>query len=331
MSTVFQRHPVFLPYAFLGAVFCVLTAGFAAGQEAADSGSNDSELIEQDSGELDLSELPTVEEVIGMYHGTVGGEEFVRNLTSTRSRAKIDVTGVAERRGLLTNAWSAPGKIHMSTAYRDSGMHVAASDGKLHWIISDITGNRIVNGSESELTRTMNNPLRYLNRDEFYEGVAVVGVEVFNDSQCYKLEFFLPDGEAQYHFFEVESGRLMGLEYNVDTPVEYSVTATYSDFREVEGAVLPFHIVQEYSMGMTAEVEYLSRELNVEVEEALFEIPDEINDLLLNGPDRALIVPMIQVRPAIPVENFQPVDEAPPVEEFVAPSEAADNDEAGGG
>ncbi len=104
------------------------------------------------------------------------------------------------------------------------------------------------------------------------EQVLVVGKEKVGGADAYRLKVSYSDGLVSYYLIDAKSFRLVKTVDIVQAREPYEAETTYSDFRTVDGVVMPFHEVTELP-GLKQEITWEKIEVNVPLPAAEFKMP----------------------------------------------------------
>jgi hypothetical protein len=175
-------------------------------------------------------------------------------------------------------------------------------DGHEAWEMSSLQGPRLKDGEEKEITlfrSEFNGDLRWKER---YTSVETTGTETVNERPCYKLVLVPKIGRPETRFYDTETYTL----HRVDTTEvtimgEVPAQTLLSDYREVDGLLLPFHTLQKV---LTVEIEVILDEVqhNVEIPEGRFDLPPAVQELIAPAAEPE---PQEAAEPPAPVENVE--------------------------
>ena len=223
--------------------------------------------------------LPTGEQVLENAIKAAGGREAHNKLHSTVARGSFEVVNMGIKFSLV--AYSA--EPHFSYVELDSesmGKIRAGSNGQVAWEITTTQGPSIAEGDALAFKLregTFNSELVW---KKFFEKVECVGIEEVGDRSCYKVVLTPFQGKPITRFYDRETSLVVKTDFVMATPMgEIDISATASDYREVDGVKVPFRIEQSM-MGMTQAQIVESVEFNVEIPAERFALPEEIQAIL---------------------------------------------------
>lgn len=149
-------------------------------------------------------------------------------------------------------------------------------DGKVGWAWSEVQGYREMQGAELQQIRGETDlagpmklaaqcPLRRLLGEEFVDGRTLVGIALAT-----------PQGPAGNFYFDQKTFELARVETEVQAGPsgKLKVVAEFSDYRAVDGVLLPFRTVFA-NPAMRMEITVLSVQQNVEIDDAVFQPKQE--------------------------------------------------------
>jgi len=213
---------------------------------------------------------PSVDEIVARGVDARGGIARVRGLQTVR------MTGTA----LLNDQIQAAVRIlskrpNLSRFEMDvNGMTlVQAFDGKSAWALNPfVTGAKPAPAPEKQSQELRaHTDMDGLLVDYKEKGRAVVleGTEDVSGSPAWKLKITEKDGGTDYVFIDTKSNLMVK-----SASTHVGVTILFSDYRAVDGLVVPFKIEQDAGPG-TVKMTLDKIELNVPVDDGLFHMPVE--------------------------------------------------------
>ncbi|MGD2152442.1 MAG: hypothetical protein PVG79_04190 [Gemmatimonadales bacterium] len=227
----------------------------------------------------------TLDEVLGNYYEAIGGLDAWKSvqsmkMTGTRSMGRggdIPFTQIVKR----------PGKIRME--FTMQGMTaVRAYDGETAWMSMPFRGS----GEPQVMERVgtlaedadIDGPL--VGYEESGHQLELVGLEEADATPAYKLKLTMSDGQEVFYYLDAEyfvpimitrtgmGGMPGGGRGGGGTPAEIQIIV--SDYKEVGGLMIP-HSIQTRRIGSERppqSVTIETIELNVEVADSIFELPE---------------------------------------------------------
>jgi outer membrane lipoprotein-sorting protein len=218
-----------------------------------------------------------VDEIVDANVAARGGLEAIEAIDSIR------VTGTATASGgriaRVVQEIKRPGLYRLEFASQGTTA-VFAYDGEVAWHVAPLQGvlepepidpERDSDAGSDE--RDIEGPL--VNWRQKGHQVELVGRETLPGGEADKLEITLADGETRYDYVDVATHQVVRTdEAETIFGRELWLEKSYSDFREVEGLVVPFHIesrVTDRPETITITVEKV--ELDPEIDDSHFRFP----------------------------------------------------------
>jgi hypothetical protein len=113
-----------------------------------------------------------------------------------------------------------------------------------------------------------------LNPESFGVQIELIGMEIIDSVQCYKISLELEDSTNWNQYYEVESGLKIKEIKSIDTPQGiFEQESFFSDYREVGELKFPYKIRQTLGV-QTIKLNIEKIEINTGLKDALFEIPE---------------------------------------------------------
>lgn len=216
--------------------------------------------------------IPSVEKIIEHYVAAVGGREAWQKLASRVSMGTIEVPS-ANLKGTVVIHEKAPDKmltiiIVAGSAFREG------FDGMAGWGEDPQNGVREQTGAELAEARRQADFYSPLNTYEHYSKLTFVGSEKVNEHNSYVLEAALPEGGAPDKlYFDTASGlpvRLISQHHTPEGVTQFQ--EDFSDYREVDGVVLPF-VIKQSGADSSFVVKISDLRHNVELQDSEFSKP----------------------------------------------------------
>lgn len=226
-------------------------------------------------------DLPTAEQVIAAYIDVTGGEEAHKAIKSIVSSGEllIDVQ-VQEITGQVSISQMAPNKAIIKTTIDEVGEQSQGYDGEIGWVVSDMEGSMVLEGERLTMLKLQADVNQYMNLTKHFSEVECTGEEEFNDEACYVISASNEDGSPILSYFSKESKYLVGSKMSMETEQgELELVSHISDYRDV-GDVKMSYKSETKNQFFTQTVTIDKIEINTELDEAVFDLPDEIKELV---------------------------------------------------
>jgi hypothetical protein len=260
-----------------GAATLALAAGLTAhAARAADDPKKPQPAPQQDK--VLQENLPDAKSIIERSIRATGGREAMEKITSRSARGKIEAPsmGISLSVEILQRA----DRFRMTVNNPQVGSTQMGYDGTWTWEYSDITGARLLEGSErANLFRSglLNAELRTA---EFYSKMRTVGSAAIDGRETWKLELVTNDGSVETRYYDQESGLLVRVDAKAESPMGVMETqTTLASWKEMDGIKFPALSVTRL-MGMELRSSTDEVKHNVEFPEGTFAMPDEVRELV---------------------------------------------------
>jgi hypothetical protein len=210
-------------------------------------------------------------ERILFYNAQVMGQSAIAQIRSRISEQTVKVT----TSGMTYTSKTYNKQPNLMVVEQDvpgMGPTLRGYDGKVGWAWSEVQGYREMQGpelgqivGETDLSGPMKLaaqcPLRRLLGEEFVDGRTLTGIALAT-----------PQGPAGNFYFDQKTFELVRVETEVQAGQsgKLKVVAEFSDYRPVDGVLLPFRTVF-INPAMRMEISVLSVQQNVEIDDAVFQ------------------------------------------------------------
>lgn len=220
-----------------------------------------------------LASAQTVEEVLDRHVAAKGGLDrwrAVRSLTVSGTLAAFSETGP------FVTEWKRPDQYRTEQTLLGRKV-IAATDGTAAWSVNPLTG-------AAEPTAVPEDAVKYVKRDAEYESplidakakgnkVEFLGSSDVDGQPALKLDVTRKDGSKETWYLDPKTYlEIARFDRKFDMGRENERWTYYSDFRTVDGLVLPHHIEEQFSIRFVAtDVEKV--QVNPEIDPARFKMP----------------------------------------------------------
>ena len=217
------------------------------------------------------AELPTADEVFARHHAAIGGDAIdkVRN-------AAYEFSFTMPSMGLVTTGKAYhvfPGKAYMMIDLASVGAtnHEEGVLDGVAWQNSPQTGLRTLDGLEKRMALQRTRLDAFRGWKELWQKAETVAEEPVAGEPCYKVVLTPAEGSPVSGWFSAKTGLLQRMEVPVPQ-MGATVTVKTSDFRPVDGIMMPHRIDQEGMMPIT--IEYTRIRFNVDdIPPGRFDLP----------------------------------------------------------
>lgn len=219
-----------------------------------------------------VTATPTAEQIIDKYAQASGGKEAIGKVSSRVMKGEAELMGVPGKGEVEVYA-KAPNKLMANLTLPGLGHLQYGYDGRNGWRRALSGGIVDVRGLDLAYMALDAEFPRDLKIKERYTRLELRGVEKVNGRDAYLIVGTPHDLKPERLYFDVDSGLLVRLGTNRETP-EGMVTedAYFEDYRVVDGVKLPF-IERHATPGLTFIFRFTSIKNNVPIDDSLFSKP----------------------------------------------------------
>lgn len=224
-----------------------------------------------------VAHAQTVDEILTKHYETQGGLEKMKGVTTRRMIGSMGM-GMPGMEAPITMEMKRPGKRRIE--FTIQGMTgVQAFDGEKGWSLMPFMGQTDPEVSSDEDSAK--------ERDEAdFDGVLVdwkakghtvefAGKEMVEGAEAFKLKVTKKNGDLEYHYLDAETYLLVKTEGKVKRRgTEYEGEQIYSDYKEVDGVMVPFAMeMGAKGQPMRQKMTFSKVEMNVAIDDARFVMP----------------------------------------------------------
>jgi hypothetical protein len=224
-------------------------------------------------------------QILEKHFDAIGGLDRLMTQTATYQEGNITIIG-AGLEGTFKQ-WSArPLKLRQETDL-EVVSEVSGDNGDVSWHV-DANGKLLIRRDENTLkereVRRLMSEYAYADPETKYFTLTFEGVEKVNNKDCYVVKIANTiNKDIQRNLYDKASFYLLK---TIIVRPDNETHITYSDFREVDGFVLPFkELINQLPTNEAIAVEYTLYKLDPKIDTALFEPPsqDVADFVFLNG------------------------------------------------
>jgi hypothetical protein len=220
----------------------------------------------------------TLDEIISNHLKAIGGKDSWKKIQSMKTSGK-NLFGSFEFP--FSQVVKRPGYSRLEVTIQGLTM-VQAYDAKsqVGWMINPFQGSKEPRKMNEEQVKGFKDGLVIENELAVYKEkgwkAEYIGTDDLEGVEVYQIMIMKPDGDISYHFIDSETWLLLKTTSMVkfeDKEVESETQ--YSDFRTVNGIVMPF-IIESMSGGkMVSQVKIDNVEFDIPLEEEKFVFPEK--------------------------------------------------------
>jgi hypothetical protein len=221
--------------------------------------------------------LPEARTIVDRFLAAVGAERLLeRNSMTSSGTFTIPGQGLE---GKLTIYAQAPRRISVETEIPGIGKMRSGFDGAVGWSVDPFTGAQLLADQALDQMRDQANYHALLYRAEDYPSLTVVGRTEFQGTPCWELEVVARSGLKSTHYFAVDTGLLLGMQFIQHSPMgEIPVTTVIKEYRDFDG--LKIAAVSEQSMMGMQQIMTVESVSFADLDDAVFALPPDIAALL---------------------------------------------------
>ena len=225
--------------------------------------------------------LPNGEWIMAKYVQAIGGEAAHKKITSriTTCEMVIDEIGIGAK---FTITQKTPNLFLTKVSSEVMGEMSDGYDGSIVWEKSALTGVSILNGVEKLESIRDGDIHADINWKKYYESAVTLAKEDFNGVAVYKVSLKSLSGAEDLYYIDADTFYLLRKEATtVSEGKSEKIAFEFSDFRNVDGIVMPFAAMNE-----TDEMKFNMQCDNVlhnqEVADSFFKLPSDVQATLKN-------------------------------------------------
>lgn len=228
----------------------------------------------------DAAQLPSPREVIDRHIEAVGGRAAIESHTSSHATGTIEVVG----QGLVgeMSIWgAAPDKTLVEVSFPDMGVETRTGfNGEVGWSVDPMTGERLLAGGELQQLVDEADYYGDLHDPAKFTEMENLGEAEFDGRTAYKLRLLYESGREVFEYFDVESGRMIGVEGVQESIMgSMNVVTTLGEYQQFDDVMVPTLMRQQFGPLQTIRVNVQSVELD-SVDPSIFDLPPSIQALI---------------------------------------------------
>jgi hypothetical protein len=222
------------------------------------------------------SALPTVQQVMDRYIKALGGRDAIFRHKSMTVRGTVEpFKGPSLDRVVYYKGSKTLYKVTLP----DGKVYEEGFDGTIAWQLHPRNGPAILEGDvvqSKARDADMYYPARIL---DYFNSMEVVEVADFEGHICYHLKGTNKWGKINEHFYDVNSGLLIGYRFNSSwRGGSGDESEVFSDYKEFDGWLIPTRVTNKSADGVQTET--TTSVSFDDVSEAVFALPDVVEQLL---------------------------------------------------
>lgn len=224
--------------------------------------------------------LPKGEAILDKHLEAMGGRAAHKKLRNRVTKGTFSVPGMIAKAKMTTYA-AAPQKQYVLIESDMIGKIESGTDGETVWEVTTVMGPEVKKGDERAfgLREAMFHAI--LDWKKVYKSAECVAVEEIDAAPCYKVVMTPNEGKPETLYFDKKTHLLIKMEFELQTARgRLSVVATPSDYKRVDGILIPHKINQEIIGLQKMEIVIESVDHNTEIPAERFKVPAAVQELL---------------------------------------------------
>ena len=224
-------------------------------------------------------ELPAARDVIDRHIEAIGGRDAIQDHTSSYARGSIEVVGQGLV-GTMEIFAAAPNHTLVIVDFPAVGVESRTGyNGEVGWSIDPMTGERLLQGGELQQLVDEADYYGDLHAPEKFTSMETVDQVEFDGRPAYKLELVHTSGRHVLEYFDVETGRLIGVEGPQESLMgTMNAVTTLGEYQSFGDLMVPTSMYQDLGGLQTIRVTIEAVELD-NVDPAVFALPPAIEAL----------------------------------------------------
>jgi hypothetical protein len=224
--------------------------------------------------------LPKAEDLLAKMVKSLGGEEAHAKLKNRVTKGSMEFVGM-DVTGEIVVKEAAPNLSFVVMTLGELGEMQQGCDGKVLWQLNQMQGPRVMEGEERDAMARQTEFNAQIRWKRLYKEVETVGAETVGDEKCYVVKLTPKDGGTPERWFlSEETGLVLRTELVMKGALgEVRIQSDFDDYKAVDGIKLP-HTMTQTAMTMKIRTTVDSIEHNTDLPREVFELPDDVKELL---------------------------------------------------
>jgi outer membrane lipoprotein-sorting protein len=223
-----------------------------------------------------VAQAPSADDIVAKYLAARGGAEKLRAVNTVKMTGKI--TGQPGEVEILS--WAKRPNMMRRESKMKGQTQIVASDGQSVWTLNSLSPNpREVTGPQADAAKVEASEFDPVLLDSKEKGhkIELVGKEPVDGIAMYHLRVTKKNGPTQDIYLNADTLLESRMTMNIDQgPRKGTASIDFSNFKAVDGIMVPFKIRQSFDGQPVAEVTYDSVQFNAAVDDSLFRMPSKL-------------------------------------------------------
>ena len=228
--------------------------------------------------------LPKGEAILEKHLEAMGGREAYEKLRNRVTKGTFSIPGMIANAKMTTYA-AAPQKQYVLIESDMFGKIESGTDGETVWEITTMMGPQVKKGDERAfgMREAMFNGI--LDWKKVYKSAECVAVEEIDAAPCYKVIMTPKEGKPETLYYDKKTHLLIKMEFELQNAMgTMSVVATPSDYKRVDGILIPHKMFHEVINLQKVEIVVESVEHNTKISADRFKLPAAVQELVDKKP-----------------------------------------------
>lgn len=188
--------------------------------------------------EVGANGLPTPKALLARYVDALGGEQALRKHDSSTRMGKMAIAAMGMEGSTTVHA-AAPDKMVMNIETGMGAMN-QGYNGEVGWSDNPMTGATVLEGEQLDNMKQQADYHLPLNYAKHFNTMETVEAVDFNGTPAFKMKVVGSSGRESFHYFDKESGLLLGIQGVQAGPMgESEVKISFSDYKDFDGVKMP--------------------------------------------------------------------------------------------
>lgn len=217
----------------------------------------------------------TVDDILEKHIRAIGGEKAFRQYTSRVVTGTIQIKALGVTGDIVIRS-KAPDKQVSSVQIKGVGEIREGFDGRIAWSKNPFMGVIVKKGHQLEQAKLQADFYRDIEWKTRYSNLEYQGTTKLNNRAVHVVVGKAKGGNVETHYFDAETFLVVQMVNDMRTNQGMmKLVSTLSDFRKVDGIVVPFSInlIEPAQAAFTVKVNKV--EHNIELNDSIFEKPTE--------------------------------------------------------
>lgn len=220
-----------------------------------------------------VAQTPSVDDIVAKYLAARGGADKLRAVRTVKMTGKI--SGQPGEVEILSWA-KRPNMMRRESKLKGQTL-IVASDGQTVWAVNPLSPTpREVTGPQADaakLEASEFDPVLLDSKDKGHT-IELVGKEPVDGIATYHLRVTKKNGPTQDIYLNADTLLEAKMTMNIDQGARKGTASIdFSNFKAVDGIMVPFKIRQSFDGQPVADVTYDSIQFNAAVDDSLFRMP----------------------------------------------------------